>query len=385
MSVIIDFVSKETLVECCSHEMSGRLLSINIGKNMCMGVIHIAVGYCMFSYRRELFDKKRIYRGDVIYFNSNVYEHKGKYGIEIIKINRIIECKGVLPNKQYKGECENNRIVQCMFEPEKYAIISGYSKVIRELRLYLYENGFDEVNSPVLYQLGSPSNAECFFVNTVNNQKLFLKSIHEHLVKPYLLIGFDKVFEIGSVFRNIRYSHEYDCEFHNLDIWKKNSSLEQLIDLCINITNKSSTAIEISSLSAEIYSFNEYVEKNQLKNADDKSVKEHIKSQGSKCITIIKEPLRVKNYHVKETTDGMYNQEFHAYINGISYAHGYCVKTEGISVDTTLSDEKCQLFEEYAEYGIEDFGGVGIGLEKMLQGLFEINDYHLLSLYRRKY
>lgn len=190
---------------------------------------------------------------------------------------------------------------------------------------------------------------------------------------------------MGAVFRNIGYSHEYDCEFHNLDMWIKNISLEQLIDWCIEMTRIAANAIKRNELLTEIFTYDDYVEKKQIEEANDKKVKEHIKKNGKGKIIVIKEPLRLKNFHIRETTDQRHNQEFHAYINGVSYAHGYCVRTDNIVVDSTLSSEKCQIFEEYAVYGVEDFGGLGIGLKKMMQGLFEVDDYHLLNLYRRKY
>lgn len=385
MQINMSFIKKENLVEVCEGVIQGRILSLNVGKNLCMGVIHINHGYSMFRYEREAYENKKIHRGDVISFSADVYEHEGKCGININDISDVIPCGGTLPNKQFKGETENNRIVQCMFEPEKFEIIKGYSDVLKALRTTLYMDKFDEVNTPILFQKQSPSNADSFFVETVNGQTLYLKSIHEHLLKPYLLLGFDRVFEIGSVFRNIGYSHEYDCEFHNLDMWVKGNNLDELIELCLRMTSIASSAVGNGELISEIYTFEEYVDKFHIVDANDKKVKEHIRDTGDGKVIVIKEPKRIKNFHIKETEDNIHNQEFHAYINGVSYAHGYCVKTDMINVDEEMPVEKCQIFEEYAVYGIEEFGGVGIGLQKLMQGLYCIEDYHLLNLYRRKY
>ena len=385
MHIDMSFLNQAELCEICKDVIQGRILSLNIGKNLCMGVVHISYGYSMFRFDKEIYESKRVHRGDVISFLANMYEHDGKYGININRILGYIPCKGTLPNKQFKGETENNRIVQCLFEPEKFEMIKRYSDVLKAMRIELYNNKFDEINTPVLFQKQSPSNAESFYVETVNGQTLYLKSIHEHLLKPYLLLGFERVFEIGPVFRNIGYSHEYDCEFHNLDMWIKGNTLNELIDLCLRMTRVASLASGSKELTSKVYSFEEYVNEFGLVDANDKIVKEHIRCNGAGKIIIIKEPKRVKNFHIKETEDEEHNQEFHAYINGVSYAHGYCVKTDMISVDESMPNEKCQIFEEYAVYGIEEFGGVGIGMQKMMQGLYNIDDYHLLNLYRRKY
>lgn len=385
MHINMSFLEQADLCEICKGVIQGRILSLNIGKNLCMGVVHINCGYSMFRFDRKVYESKRVHRGDIISFLADTYEHDGKNGININTILDCISCKGTLPNKQFKGETENNRIVQCLFEPEKFEMIKRYSDVLKAMRIELYNNKFDEINTPVLFQKQSPSNAESFCVETVNGQTLYLKSIHEHLIKPYLLLGFERVFEIGAVFRNIGYSHEYDCEFHNLDMWLKGSTLNELIDLCLRMTRVASMAVGSKELMSEVYTFEQYVNEFGLGAANDKKVKEHIRSNGYGKIIIIKEPKRVKNFHIKETEDKEHNQEFHAYINGVSYAHGYCVKTDMISVDESMSNEKCQIFEEYAIYGIEEFGGVGIGMQKMMQGLYNIDDYHLLNLYRRKY
>lgn len=385
MHINVSFLDVEKLSEVCGNIVCGRILSLNVGKNYCMGVIHINCGYSMFRYSRADYEEKKVHRGDVVSFFGAVYKYEGKYGIEITDISNIISCHGLLPNKQFKGENENNRIVQCMFEPDKFLIIKGYSDLLKSLRTALYGENFDEINTPILFQKQSPSNADSFSVETVNGQTLYLKSIHEHLLKPYLLLGFERIFEIGSVFRNIGYSHEYDCEFHNLDIWIKKYTLSELINLCLRMTNIAVSSLGCGELVSEIHSYDEYVNNYCITDADDKKVKEHVRNNGAGRIIVIKEPKRTKNYHIYETEDGLHNQEFHAYVNGISYAHGYCVKTDSVIVNNELSTEKCQIFEEYANYGIENFGGVGIGLEKLMQGLLNLNDYHLLNLYRRKY
>ena len=93
---------------------------------------------------------------------------------------------------------------------------------------------------------------------------------------------------------------------------------------------------------------------------------------------------RTINLHTKPTEDGVHNEEFHVYANGVSYSHGYLVDTDEIS-DAQANDGACHIFEEYSKYGIESFGGIGIGIEKMLQAILNIEDYQKLNLYRRKY
>ena len=103
MHIDMSFLNQSDLCEICKDVIQGRILSLNIGKNLCMGVVHINCGYTMFRFDREIYESKRVHRGDVISFLANMYEHDGKYGININRILDCIPCKGTLPNKQFKG------------------------------------------------------------------------------------------------------------------------------------------------------------------------------------------------------------------------------------------------------------------------------------------
>lgn len=58
MQVKMSFVEKKKLEKMCNTIVRGRILSLNVGKNICMGVIHINEGYCMYRYAREAYEKK---------------------------------------------------------------------------------------------------------------------------------------------------------------------------------------------------------------------------------------------------------------------------------------------------------------------------------------
>lgn len=384
MDINLQFMSYQQLSELSAAPMHGRLLSFNRGKNVCVGVIHMADGYAMFNYSIAQNTEKPLHRGDVITFEGRVQETTGKTILLIQQLMHHIPCNGVLPNKQFKGESDIHRILPVMFIPDNSYLLKLKSSVMKHLRTTLYENGFDEIQTPVLYNQHSPSNAQPFFVETVNGTKLYLKTIHEHLLKPYLLVGFDKVFEIGPVFRNIQYAHQFDCEFTNADIWVKGTDLRQLIHLCCTLSQCVRTIQTLPPLPEQVISYDAFVVQDHLQGMDRNSIKHHIQEHYRGVFLVLYHYPRTGNLHTKPTLDSLHNEEFHVYANGVSCAHGYLVNT--MDIHPAPSDKDCcQLFEKYAAYGIGEFGGVGIGIEKLLQAILGIEDYHKLNLYRRKY
>lgn len=384
MDINLQFMPYQQLSELSIAPMHGRLLSFNQGKNVCVGVIHMADGYAMFNYSIAQNTEKPLHRGDVITFEGSVQETAGKTILLIQRLVHHIPCNGVLPNKQFKGKSDIHCILSAMFTPENSYLLKLKSSVIKHLRTTLYENGFDEIQTPVLYSQRSPSNARPFSVETINGATLYLKTIHEHLLKPYLLVGFDKIFEIGPVFRNIQYAHQFDCEFTNADIWMKGTDLQQMIHLCVTLSQCVRTVQMLPPLPEQILTFDTFVAQNNLKDLDRNGIKHYIRENYRGVLLVLYHYPRMGSLHIKPTPDSLHNEEFHAYANGVSYAHGYLVNT--LDIHPTSDDEDyCQLFEQYSAYGIGEFGGVGIGIEKLLQAMLDIDDYHRLNLYRRKY
>lgn len=384
MDINLRFLSYEKLQALCMKDLSGRLLSMNFGKNLCVGVIHLPQGYAMFNYTQTQQQTHPIKRGDVILFKASAAITGSKSVLQIREIIQHTLCMGTLPNKQFKGETDFHRILPVMFIPENSYLLKVKAATIRYLRQTLYSQNFDEINTPVLFNQKSPSDAACFSVETTDGKILYLKSIHEHLLKPYLLVGFDRIFEIGPVFRNIQYSHQFDCEFTNADIWIKNTTLSYLINLCINLAQGIRIIQDMPRLNVMCETYENFLKKKGLAGCSRNEIKRFIQENYKGALLILSHYPRGKKLYIQSTQDGFHNEEFHVFGNGVSFAHGYIVDTQAVTIKP-MNTECCQIFEEYSVYGTESFGGVGIGIEKMLQAMLNVEDYHKLNLYRRKY
>lgn len=386
MNLQLQLMGRTQLIRLSGKIVTGRLLSLNIGKAFCVGVLHVSAGFCMVNYALKLYESMPVKRGDIITATGYCKGlSNSKYVLNLTAIHHVIACKGKLPNKQFKGESDLHSIVQVMFQPERFQLLKLRADLLRNIRVFLYEEGFDEIQTPVMFNKCSPSNATSFSLETLNKRKLYIKSIHEHLLKPYLLVGFDRIFEIGSVFRNIGYSHEYDCEFTNLDIWLKFAKLDYLIDLCVQLVQLICTAQGLPRMQVYIADYDDYIELNHLNCTDSRQFKQYIRNNSMGKLIILRHYPRIRNLHTKATEDGLHNLEFHGFANGISFAHGYEIDTAVSALTDSASSNQCHFFEEYSVYGIEPFSGIGIGIEKLLQGILEVKDFHQFNLYRRRY
>ncbi len=95
------------------------------------------------------------------------------------------------------------------------------SRIITTMRFFLDKRGFVEVETPVLLPVASGATARPFktFHHTLE-QELFLRIATELYLKRLIIGGFDKVYEIGRIFRNEGISTHHNPEFTMLESYE---------------------------------------------------------------------------------------------------------------------------------------------------------------------
>jgi lysyl-tRNA synthetase class 2 len=93
--------------------------------------------------------------------------------------------------------------------------------VIRALRQYLDNEGFLEVETPILQPIYGGAAAEPFVTHhNYLHQDLYLRISFELYLKRLLVGGYDRVYEIGRDFRNEGISHKHNPEFTQLEFYE---------------------------------------------------------------------------------------------------------------------------------------------------------------------
>ena len=144
-----------------------------------------------------------------------------------LKVNEIIllaKALKPLPEK-YHGLVDvetryRKRYLDLIMNKEVKDVFVKRTKIINSIRNYLNNLGFLEVQTPILQPIHGGAVARPFttFHNSLK-QKLYLRIATELYLKRLIVGGFNKVYEIGPIFRNEGISPKHNPEFYSLEAY----------------------------------------------------------------------------------------------------------------------------------------------------------------------
>ncbi len=110
------------------------------------------------------------------------------------------------------------------------------SKTISSMRHFLENGGFMEVETPVLQQIAAGAFAKPFATHHNSlDRDLYLRIATELHLKRLIIGGFEKVFEIGRVFRNEGISVKHNPEFTTLESYQAYADYSDVMDMTENM------------------------------------------------------------------------------------------------------------------------------------------------------
>lgn len=123
------------------------------------------------------------------------------------------------------------RYLDLIMNQETKELFIKKTKFIDSFKNYLKKNDFLEVETPILENIPGGADAEPFIThhNTLDMDLYLRISLELHL-KRLIIGGFNKVFEVGKVFRNEGMSREHLQEFTLLEFYRAYWNYEQLMD-----------------------------------------------------------------------------------------------------------------------------------------------------------
>ena len=119
-------------------------------------------------------------------------------------------------NKRYR-----NRHVDMIVNPEVRAKFAARAKITSFIRRYLDERGFLEIETPALHGVAGGAEAKPF--ETYHNalgMPLTLRIATELYLKRLIVGGFDRVYELGRIFRNEGISTRHNPEFTSIELYQ---------------------------------------------------------------------------------------------------------------------------------------------------------------------
>ena len=131
------------------------------------------------------------------------------------------------------------RYVDLIVNPEVKKSFETRSKIIKEIRKILDEKGFLEVETPILNTIMGGANARPFIThhNTLDLD-MYLRVAPELYLKRLIVGGFDRVFEIGRLFRNEGMDIKHNPEFTSMELYAAYMDFNDMMDITEEIFSR---------------------------------------------------------------------------------------------------------------------------------------------------
>ena len=140
------------------------------------------------------------------------------------------------------------RYVDLIVNPEVKDTFVLRSKIIKEIRKFMDEKGYMEVETPMLTTVATGDAARPFIThhNTLDLQ-MYLRIAPELNLKRLIVGGFDKVFEIGKNFRNEGMDIKHNPEFTNMELYSAYEDYNDMMDMAEQLISTVATNVLGSS------------------------------------------------------------------------------------------------------------------------------------------
>ncbi len=175
--------------------------------------------------------------GDILQVKGHPFRTKrGELSIRVTELTLLTKSLHPLPEKfhglQDKETRYRQRYVDLIANPEVRAVFKIRSATVQSIRSFLHAKGFMEVETPVLQSIYGGASARPFktFHNKLG-QDLFLRIALELPLKRLVVGGFEKIFEIGRVFRNEGVSFKHNPEYTLLELYQAFADYTTMMDL----------------------------------------------------------------------------------------------------------------------------------------------------------
>jgi lysyl-tRNA synthetase class 2 len=204
------------------------------------------MGNLMFFEDKEKFleTMRSVARGDIVGVIGFMGRTRtGELTLYITKLQILTPCLHEIPKKTFGiTDVEtraHKRYLDLIANPDSRKPFETKNKVIKNIRKYLDDLDFMEVQTPILSPQVGGANAKPFMTYH-NDMKLdmFLRIAPELYLKTLVVGGFDRVYEMGPQFRNESISYKHNPEFWSLEYYMAYADYNDLIKMCEDMLSK---------------------------------------------------------------------------------------------------------------------------------------------------
>ena len=179
--------------------------------------------------------------GDIVGIEGFVFKTRtGEISVHATKIELLSKSLLPLPEKWHGLKDTDTRYrqryVDLICNPDVKDTFVKRSQILKEIRNYLDNLGYIEVDTPVLHTLEIGASARPFVTHhNALDIDMYLRIETELYLKRLIVGGFDKVYEVGRIFRNEGMDTSHNPEFTSIEMYQAYTDYFGMMDLIENL------------------------------------------------------------------------------------------------------------------------------------------------------
>jgi len=223
--------------------LAGRLMSMRKHGKTVFAHLQDRTGKIQIYVRKdevgdEAFDQFESFVdiGDILWVEGHPFRTKmGEITIKVKAFTILSKCLHPLPEK-FHGLADietkyRKRYLDLISNPESRQRFYDRSKIIKTIRQFLDEHDFIEVETPILHPIPGGATARPFITHhNALDTDFYLRVAPELYLKRLVIGGFERVYEIGRIFRNEGISTKHNPEFTMLELYVAHHDYEWMMD-----------------------------------------------------------------------------------------------------------------------------------------------------------
>lgn len=387
----------------------------------------------------QIFKKADI--GDFLGIEGEVMRtDMGELSIKATHITHLSKALRPLPEK-FHGLTDvetiyRKRYLDLISNRESFERFVTRSRIVSEIRRYLDNQGFLEVETPVLHNEAGGAAARPFITHhNAQNIDMVLRIATELHLKRLIVGGMERVYEMGRIFRNEGMDATHNPEFTTIEAYQAYADFEDIMDLTEGIIQSAAKAVtdaeSVPYQGTEIFIGRKFARKHMLE-----AIKEQTGIDFWKDITLEEATALAKEHHVtvekhftvghiinaffedfvedtliqptfiyghpvevsplakKNADDPRFTDRFELFIVGREFANAFTELNDPIDQLSRFEaqakakelgdDEATGIDYDYVEaleYGMPPTGGLGIGIDRLIMLLTDVTSIRDVLLF----
>lgn len=181
---------------------------------------------------------KKLDIGDIVGVTGEAFQTKaGEISVKADEVVLLAKSLTPLPEKWHGLKDTDlryrQRYLDLIVNPDVRSTFYARSRIIKTIRDFMDARGFIEVETPILQDKAGGAAARPFAThhNTLD-MDMFLRIATELHLKRLIIGGFEKVYEIGRIFRNEGMDPRHNPEFTTIELYEAYADYHDMMDLC---------------------------------------------------------------------------------------------------------------------------------------------------------